>query len=118
MKYNYKSSNRIFNSNVSKNNKAQVSVEYLIIIGVSLAVLIPGTYFFYEYSKSSNEGAIRSQINQIGSSIISNAESVYGLGEGSLVTTEVRYPKNIRDVYILDDSELVIKYELSSGMNE
>ncbi|HYD02844.1 MAG TPA: hypothetical protein VEC16_00945 [Alphaproteobacteria bacterium] len=99
-------------------SKAQVSVEYLIIIGVSFAILIPGSYFFYGYSKNSNEAAVRSQINQMGNSIITNAESIYGLGEGSLVTLELRYPRNIRDVYILSDNELVIRYELSSGINE
>jgi len=102
----------------SVKSKAQVSVEYLIIIGISFAILIPAGYFFYNYSKSSNDATIRTQITQIGNSIITSAESIYGLSEGSLVTLELRYPQNIRDVYILDGKELVIKYELSSGMNE
>ena len=99
-------------------SKAQVSVEYLIIIGLSFAILIPGGYFFYNYSKSSNDGTIRTQITQIGTSMITSSESIYGLSEGSLVTLDLRYPSNIRDVYILSGNELVIKYELSSGMNE
>jgi len=105
-----------------KKSRAQVSVEYLIIIGISFAILIPAGYFFYSYSKNSNDATIRSQIAQTGSSIITTAESIYGLGEGSLVTLNLRYPDNIRDVYILNggsgENELVIKYELSSGMNE
>jgi hypothetical protein len=99
-------------------SKAQISVEYLIIIGISFAILIPGGYFFYNYSRSSNEAVIRTQITQIGTSILTDAESIYGLSEGSLVTLNLRYPKNIRDIYILSTTELVIKYELSSGMNE
>jgi len=103
-------------------SKAQVSVEYLIIIGISFAILIPAGYFFYSYSKTSNDATVRSQIAQTGSSIITAAESIYGLGEGSLVTLNLRYPQNIRDVYILKgaggNTELIIKYELSSGMNE
>jgi hypothetical protein len=99
-------------------SRAQVSIEYLIIIGISFAILIPGGYFFYNYSKGSNDATIRSQITQIGTSMITSAESIYGLSEGSLVTLDLRYPKNVRDVYILDGKELVIKYELSSGMNE
>jgi hypothetical protein len=102
----------------SLKSKAQVSVEYLIIIGVSFAILIPGGYFFYNYSKTSNDGTIRTQITQIGTSMITSAESIYGLSEGSLVTLDLRYPKNVRDIYILGGKELVIKYELSSGMNE
>jgi len=99
-------------------SKAQISVEYLIVIGISLAILIPGAYFFYNYSKNSNEGTVRSQITQLGYSIITTSESIYGLAEGSMVTLDLHYPKNVRDVYILEGKELVIKYELSSGMNE
>ena len=99
-------------------SKAQVSVEYLIIIGLSFAILIPGGYFFYNYAKTSNDGTIRTQITQIGNTMITNAESIYGLSEGSLVTVDLHYPPNIRDIYILGGKELVIKYEISSGTNE
>lgn len=99
-------------------SKAQISVEYLIIIGISLGILIPGGYFFYNYSRTSNEGTTRSQITQIGTTFITTAESIYSLAEGSMVTLDFRYPKNIREVYILDGKEVVIRYELSSGMNE
>ena len=98
--------------------KAQISVEYLIIIVVSFSLLLSGGYFFYNYSKSSNDATIRSQITQIGNSIITSSESIYGLSDGSLKTLDIRYPKNIRDVYILDNTEVVILYEISSGMNE
>ena len=108
----------ILSCNLLNKSKAQVSVEYLIIIGISFAILIPGGYFFYNYSQSSNDATIRTQIIQIGNSMLTSAESIYGLADGSLVTIDLHYPKNIRDVYILDDSELVIKYELGSGMNE
>jgi hypothetical protein len=90
----------------------------MIIIGISLAILVPGGYFFYNYSSTSNEGTIRSQITQIGSTMVTTAESIYGLADGSMVTVDLRYPKNVREIYFLDGKELVIKYELSSGMNE
>jgi uncharacterized protein (UPF0333 family) len=99
-------------------SRAQVSIEYLVIIGLSFAILVPAGYFFYNYSQTSNEAAIRSQVTQIGTAMLTSAESVYGLADGSLVTLDVTYPRNIRDIYILDNRELVIKYELSSGMNE
>jgi hypothetical protein len=99
-------------------SRAQVSVEYLIIIGISLAILVPGGYFFYNYSRTSNEGTIRTQIMQIGTTMITTAESIYGLADGSMITIDLRYPKNIREVYFLEGKEVVIKYELSSGINE
>ncbi len=110
----------MFDRSKSKNmkSKAQISVEYLIIIGVSFAILIPGGYFFYNYSKSSNDATIRTQINQMGTAIITSAESIYGLSDGSLVTLDLRYPKNVRDIYVLGGNELIIRYELASGMND
>ncbi len=99
-------------------SKAQISVEYLIIIVVSFSVLLSAGYFFYGYSRSSNDATIRSQITQIGNSIITSSESIYGLAQGSLVTLDLRYPKNVRDIYILDNSEVVIRYELTNGVNE
>jgi hypothetical protein len=98
--------------------KGQVSVEYLIIIGLSFAVLIPTGYFFYAYSQTSNDEAIRLQINQLGNELLKNAESIYGLAEGSLISVDIRYPKNIRDMYVLNQNELVIRFELTSGYND
>ena len=97
---------------------AQVAIEYLIIIALAFAILIPTGYFFYSYSQTSSEGTVKSQINQLGSKMLSNAQSIYGLGEGSLVTLEFNYPSNIRDVYILNQNELIISYEVSTGLND
>jgi uncharacterized protein (UPF0333 family) len=99
-------------------NKAQISVEYLIIIGLSFAVLIPTGYFFYSYSQSSNEETMRLQISQLGNEMLKNSESIYGLADGSLVTLDLKYPGNIRRIYVLNSNELVINYELSSGIND
>lgn len=98
--------------------KAQISVEYLIIVGLAFAVIIPAAYFFYTYTQDSNEEAVRSQINQVGNEILLNAESIYGLADGSLVTVTLQYPKNIRDIYVINQKELIIHYELSSGRND
>ena len=101
-----------------KNIKSQISVEYLVIVGLALAIIIPTSFLFYKYSQTSNEEAIRSQINKIGNSILTTSESVYGLGEGSVNTIELIYPKNIRDIEILNSEELIIRYELNSGISE
>jgi uncharacterized protein (UPF0333 family) len=98
--------------------RGQISVEYLMIIAISFAVLIPTGYFFYKYSQTSGEGAIRSQINQLGNKIISSAESIYGLADGSIIKLDVNYLSNIRDIKILESNELIITYELSSGIGE
>ena len=100
--------------------RGQVSVELLIIIALSFTALLTAGYFFYSYSQKSNDAVIRTQVSQIGNAFISNVDSTYSLMDGSFVTVDLKYPKAIRDIYILDGNptELVIKYELSSGVNE
>ena len=98
--------------------RAQISTEYLIILAISMAVLIPAGYFFYVYSQSSNDEVVRQQVNQVGQEILENAESIYVLSDGALITIELRYPKNILGVYVLNYNDLVILYELGSGTNE
>lgn len=98
--------------------KAQISTEYLIILGVAIAAILPAGYFFYQYSATSNDQTTRGQVETIGREILVNAESVYGLAEGSLVSLDIKYPDTIKDIYILDNNELIIQYELSTGMTE
>jgi len=97
---------------------AQISIEYMIIIGLSFAVLIPTGYFFYSYSQSSNEETSRLQISQLGNEMLKNSESIYGLADGSLVTLDLKYPSNVRNIYVLNSNELIVNYELSSGVND
>ncbi|MBC8501126.1 MAG: hypothetical protein ISS25_04035 [Nanoarchaeota archaeon] len=98
--------------------KGQVSVEYLFILTMALAIIIPGSVLFYNYSKDSNEQLVASQINRIGKNIISSAEQMYTIGKDSWVTIEVNFPESTRDAYIVDDSELVITYQTTRGLTE
>jgi hypothetical protein len=93
-------------------------MEYLIIIGLSFAVLIPTAYFFYDYSRTTNDETVRSQVNQLGNKILVNAESIYGLADGSLVTVDFKYPSNIRNITVVSQNELIIRYELHTGVTE
>ena len=98
--------------------KSQSAVEYLIIIGLTLGLILPTTYLFFRYSAQSNEQIIDSQINQIGNSIIDTAEIVYFSGKDSKIILELNIPKNIESVYILGDRELVFTRVSEIGINE
>ncbi len=98
--------------------KAQISTEYLIIVGIAIVAILPAGYFFYNYSSTSNDQTIRGQVETIGNEILVNSESVYGLAEGSLVSLDIKYPDTMKDIYILDHKELIITYELSTGVTE
>jgi hypothetical protein len=98
--------------------KAQISVEYLIVLGITMVLLIGASYIFFQYSKSSSEKILKSEVNNIGNKIMTTAESVYSLGEGSMIRLELNFPDQISNVYIVGNSELVIRAEFSTGNTE
>jgi hypothetical protein len=97
--------------------RAQISVEYLIIIAVALGILIPGILFFYSYTKSGEATATNTQINDIGLRMISTVKSTYALGNGAWQTIEVTIPDTVTRIYV-NQTELVFIYDTPSGSSE
>ena len=54
-------------------NKAQVSMEYLLVAGLITLVILPSIYIFYSYSHRSNQEIAQSQVNRFGTQIIDAA---------------------------------------------
>jgi uncharacterized Fe-S center protein len=99
--------------------KGQVAVEYLFILALALAIIVPGSMLFFNYSKGSNEKLVASQINRIGNNIINHAEEMYTIGKNSWVTIDVNFPDSTEEVYTTpDNSELIIKYNTPRGITE
>jgi len=96
--------------------KAQSAIEYLMIVALTLGIIVPTAYLFFRFSSESNVQIVDAQIIQIGRSIIDTAQSVYFSGEGSKIVLEVNMPKNVGDVYILANRELV--FEIFSEISE
>ena len=97
--------------------KGQISIEYLFILAMSLAIIIPGSMMFFRYSQESNEQLVASQINRIGTNVITTAEEIYTVGDGSWITLDVTIPQSAKDAYVEGD-DLVIEYRSSSGITE
>jgi hypothetical protein len=98
--------------------KAQSALEYLMIVGITLMIILPTTYLFYSYSRQLTEETVYPQVNDIGLGIIKNAESVYYSGEHSKIVMEVSMPDKIDDFYILYNRELVFDIGTDLGSNE
>lgn len=98
--------------------KAQSSMEYLMIIGITLMVLVPSVYLFYSYSRQSAEEMIYPQIDSIGKKLVDNVESVYYSGEHSRLEMRISVPQKIIDAYILYNREIVIQIESDLGITE
>ncbi len=100
--------------------RAQVSVEYLIIIGFALGVLIPGVFLFYKYSQSTGGMGASNQINEIGLNVVSTARSTYSLGINARKTLEFVMPSTVRETFVggVNNEEFVIRYETPMGYSD
>ncbi|MBU1200986.1 MAG: hypothetical protein KJ583_04200 [Nanoarchaeota archaeon] len=97
--------------------KGQIAVEYLFILALALAIIVPGSMLFFNYSKESNEKLTASQVNKIGNNIVNQAEDIYTIGKNSWTTIQTDFPTTATNAYVVDD-ELVITYNTPRGTTE
>ena len=97
-------------------SKAQVSVEYIIIMGFVAVISIPLMVIYYDYTTASNEEIISRQIFQVAQKIVDAAESVYYLGEPSQTTLKVHIPNQIAEATIEQGKEVIFKMRTKTGI--
>jgi hypothetical protein len=98
--------------------RGQVSIEYMIILGLTLAAIIPAVFFIYNYVQSSNEDVIKTQINNIGKNIVDQAAEVYALGAGNRATVRMNVPEEVKNITLSEGKELAVRYAAKSGLGE
>jgi len=81
--------------------KAQVSVEYMMIIAISLMILLPGIYFFRNYVFESNDNILKGRVTSISSQLLTRAQKMYYYGPPSKTTIQVDMPPQVNAMYIL-----------------
>jgi len=97
---------------------AQVALEYLMIIALTLGIILPTTYLFFQYASESNDQILDAQINKIGRSIVDTAGSVFYFGKDAKIVLEINMPKNVNDINIIDKRELVFNIDTQIGETE
>ena len=105
--------------------KAQVSVEYLIILGLTITIILGAVYVFVDYLHGSGTQVISSRINSLGNRIVQQSESIYAVGDGSWIIIDIEYPDTIVEAYTVDyevggipKSELVLVVRTPEGNSE
>ena len=97
---------------------SQSSLEYLLIVALTFAIIIPTAYLFYNYSKESSQEIVDAQITKVGTSIIDTAESIFYSGQGSKTVIELNMPDNVVSAFVIDGRELVFNVTTSLGVSE
>jgi hypothetical protein len=96
--------------------KAQVSVEYLLLIGFAMAVLVPGVFFMYSYTQSNSGEFSSTQYTLLGEQMLSTANKAKAQGTGTWLITTAQLPQSIVDIEIAGSGrEIVITYQTGMG---
>ena len=97
--------------------RAQVSIEFLLIVGFALLLSFPLMYIFYRQSESLNTEIAGTQVDKIASEIRDAADEVYYLGSPSKKTITVFVPEQVTAVTLLGNS-IIFNVSSASGKYE
>lgn len=85
---------------MGRGERAQVSMEYLLVTGFALLLLFPIIIIAYSQSATFSDDVTAAQLEKVGNEIASAADTVYYAGAPTKKTIKVYFPKNVRDVSI------------------
>ena len=102
------------------NKRGQISVEYIMIIAVSLMILLPGIFFLRGYVFESNDNLLYSRIDEISNTVLGRATKMHFYGPQSKSIVEIDMPPSVDLMYIVSvptNNEYYLAYTLltSSG---
>ncbi|MFH1328602.1 MAG: hypothetical protein ABIH76_07175 [Candidatus Bathyarchaeota archaeon] len=97
--------------------KAQISMEYLVIVGLVFVITVPLIIIFQTHSQNMNDDIISNQIDHIANKILDSAEAVYYLGEPSKTTLRVFFPNRINNITI-SGYEITFQVKRHNGLDD
>ncbi len=104
---------------VFKQKRGQISVEYLIVIGFVVFLVISILGIATYYAASIKDRIKINQLNNFANKVISNAEIVYFAGEPSKTTITVHLPEGVENIEFVNDNGIIfLKFDIhtSSGI--
>jgi uncharacterized protein (UPF0333 family) len=93
---------------------AQVSMEYLLIVGFAFLLLVPLIIIFYTSQQDLNEKITSSQGDKIANEIVAAADSVYFQGPPTKKTFRVYMPDDVKEV-IIDETYVQVNMKTMDG---
>jgi uncharacterized protein (UPF0333 family) len=89
---------------ISGQVRAQVSMEFLMVVGFAFLMTAPLIIIFYQQSENINTEVTSSQLDKVASEVRDAADEVYYLGSPSMKTITVYMPKGINDVGFINNT--------------
>ena len=105
--------------------KAQVSMEFLMVIAITFLFTIPLIVLFMKESQSAGEQVSLSQVSQIARRIVGAAESVYAYGEPTSTVLKVYMPTGVNSssisgnelIFVVNNQGSMVSIEEPATMN-
>ena len=96
---------------------AQVSVEYMLVMGFAALMTVPLLLIYYTYSSDSSDSVATGQAIQIARRIVDSSESVYYLGKPSQTTLKLNFPDRISSAN-LSNREVIFQINTKNGITD
>lgn len=96
--------------------KAQVGIEYMIIVGFVTFAIISILILAVVYSDKIKDRIRLNQVENFATQLLNSAESVYFAGEPSKSTIRLYLPEGVKEINIVSD-HIVLTTRTSSGDN-
>jgi Flp pilus assembly pilin Flp len=91
--------------NLANKSSGQAAIEYLMIAGFVMTIMLPLVYLVFNYTQESTADITNAQIQKFGRDLVNNAESVYFFSEPSKITLEMNMPQGVRNITIFRNNE-------------
>ena len=99
--------------------RGQISIEYLMITGFVIFLVISILGIALLYTASVKDELKFNQLERFAIKVISNAERVFFEGEPSQVTINAFLPSGVQSIYVYESNgEYTLVFNLSSGSGE
>ena len=83
--------------------RGQAAVEYLMIAGFVMLIMLPLVYLVFNYTQDSGADIANAQVSKLGRDMVNNAESVFYFSEPSKITLDASMPAGVRNISIVQN---------------
>ena len=97
--------------------KAQVTMEFMMVIAFILIAMMPLVYLFYGQSQDYTKQVSGDQIQQAAQRITDAAAKVYYLGKPSRMTIDVYFPEKLESAFI-QGNDVVFQVKRNGIIND
>ncbi len=94
--------------------RAQIALEYVILVGLVLALLTPVFYFSFTTSVQTIK---MNEASNLVKRIADTADTLYALGAGSQDTIEINVPGGVQSIS-LGNKEVLLKIKIFEGVSD